>query len=131
MNYKNQGDILVFEKENGTAHFLTETHIKEFLDQSKCQLEFVFVASCHSEKTGKTFHRAGAKHVISIRQNEEISDQAQIEFSKVFYEIIFSQTKSICQAFKLAKNSIFCHEDESIRNEAHKFIIIRDIDDYD
>lgn len=89
---KIRATYLCSKKENGTAHFLTERHIKEFLEDSKCLLDFVFVASCHSEKAGKTFHRAGAKHVICIREDEKISDEAQIEFSIKFYEIIFSQT---------------------------------------
>ena len=65
---KNKGDILIFEQSNGASSFYCEKDLQELLEQTyKHQsLDFVVVASCHSECVGKIFQKAGAKHVICI-----------------------------------------------------------------
>lgn len=50
--------------------------LETLLGELKNPLELVFVASCHSETTGKIFKEAGAVHVICIRDNYEILDEA-------------------------------------------------------
>lgn len=67
---REKGDFLIFENENGEAKLLFETDLKRMLDNSETKPEVVIVASCHSEMTGKVFHRAGVKHVICIREKE-------------------------------------------------------------
>jgi len=63
--------MLVYEtEEDCKAHLFTEVQLRRQLESEKVELQFVFVASCHSEKTGRQFHKAGAKHVICIRQRE-------------------------------------------------------------
>jgi len=69
---------------------------------TKCELEFVVVATCHSEFVGRIFLEAGAKHVICIRHSEEVQDKAIITFTDTFYESVFSQSMDICQAFNNA-----------------------------
>ena len=49
--------------------------------KNECELEFVVVATCHSEFVGKIFQEAGAKHVICITQSEEVEDDAIITFT--------------------------------------------------
>lgn len=69
---------------------------------SNCQLEFVVVATCHSEFVGKIFLEAGARHVICIKQSKEVSDQAVLTFTETFYDTVFQQNMDICSAFKNA-----------------------------
>lgn len=66
-------------------------------------LQFVFVASCHSEKIATIFHKMGVPHVICIEQSMRMNDKAAIEFSKLFYDEVFDQFKSLCDAFECAK----------------------------
>jgi hypothetical protein len=84
------------------AFFLPESDLKNLLEKAEIQLELVFVASCHSEKTGRVFHKAGVKHVICIRQDSQISDEAQIYFSQKFYYFLFEKSYTICKAFDMA-----------------------------
>ena len=79
------GNFLVFEDEEGTAVYLSEKELKNFIEESGTKLDFVFVASCHSEFAGHIFHNAGAKHVICVRQGEKILDETSIKFGKYFY----------------------------------------------
>ena len=64
---RNEGDFLIFEDEAGISQYVSGSTLKKQLETSETELQFVFVASCHSEKTGSIFHQAGAKHVICIR----------------------------------------------------------------
>jgi hypothetical protein len=56
MKAKGKGDMLVFEKETGASNFFFEADLKEALSSTDCsRLDFVVVASCHSEQAGKVF----------------------------------------------------------------------------
>jgi hypothetical protein len=94
---KGQGDFLIFEnQEDGTPYYLSQTRLKTLIQESESEIQFVFIASCHSEKTAILFREAGAKHVICIRQDEPIMDLAQIYFTEQFYGNIFGQDTTIC-----------------------------------
>ena len=73
------------------------------IKQSGCDLEFVVVATCHSEFVGKIFQEVGANHVICILQSEEVEDEAVITFTDDFYTMVFQQNMHICKAFKQAQ----------------------------
>lgn len=58
-------------------------------------------------------------------------DEASIEFSKTFYRIVFSQKSNICEAFRSTMLYIAGHQKQDVRDQLHKFLMIRDIDDFD
>ena len=98
-----QGDFLVFEDLQGKAHYFGHTELSETLKKAtNCELEFVFVASCHSSLVGKVFNMAGAKHVICIDRNEKIADVAAKKFEQAFYHALFSETLTICESYTSA-----------------------------
>ena len=49
----------------------------------------MIVATCHSEFVGRIFLEAGAKHVICIKQSEEVEDVAVLTFTDTFYAMLF------------------------------------------
>jgi len=71
MKYKNKGDVLIFENESGASEFFFTSDLKEMFEDikksskkqhmeepvtpmlecmnEKTELQFVYVASCHSE----------------------------------------------------------------------------------
>jgi hypothetical protein len=61
--------------------------------------------------------------VICIKRGEKISDEASIMFTRAFYHALFSQTVSVCQAFKIAKTSLKSERDKRLANEAMKFVL--------
>ena len=119
---KNEGNCLIFETEDGEADLVTEKLLTELIQQSDTKLEFVYVASCHSEFAGEIFLNAGAKHVICIRGDQELSDQAAIVFSKSFYNSVFKKTLSICSSFNFAKK---CVEKIFGKQEAFKYLLLK------
>jgi len=68
--YKDKGNILLLEDEQGMADYLFENDLKKLVEISKANranthnYEVVFVSSCHSEFAGKIFQASGANHVI-------------------------------------------------------------------
>jgi hypothetical protein len=74
---KNQLKKLKTHQEEGTPGFLNDLMPKSTFTQacdgqdlsSPSTLQFVYVASCHSEQVGKIFLEAGIPHVICIDQN--------------------------------------------------------------
>ena len=127
MQYKDKGDILLLEDENGMADYLFEKDLTKLVQISKANRQYsnhyevVFVSSWYSEFAGKIFLSSGARHVIWIKQNERISDKASLRFSRVFYETLFVKKYSVCKAFEIAREDI-----RSLINngEANKFILM-------
>ena len=146
-------DSLVLEQdEDGTPFYLhreelteicAEIHARNCREQErlkKCEpvqcerrklneIQFVFVASCHSENMAAIFRRAGVKHVICIREDHPVSDDAMLFFTNKFYNILFCQDTTICHAFWQAKRALLSKR--KLKKEAMKFLIIRDVDDYE
>jgi len=50
------------------------------------KLDLVFVAACKSEFVGRIFQRAGARHVICVREGAEVLDTSALIFTKTFYK---------------------------------------------
>ena len=53
--HKDEGDFLVLESSNGSSELVSRKQLQKMIEQNKCKLEFVFVATCHSEFVGKIF----------------------------------------------------------------------------
>ena len=55
---------------NGTYLFADD--LAALLQNSKTRLEFVFIATCHSQFAAQIFHNAGALHVIGIKEQHTV-----------------------------------------------------------
>ena len=86
---KGQGDFLLLENDKGGSELVSAAQLKKIIKQNKCELEFVFVATCHSEFLGRIFLQAGASHVICIKHSQEVRDDAVIAFTDTFYSMLF------------------------------------------
>lgn len=67
---------MLFENDVAISAKLDAAKLTEILNEQKNPLKMVFVASCHSESTGKIFMDAGASHVICVRNDYQILDEA-------------------------------------------------------
>ena len=125
----NQGNCLVFEKEDASAHFVSQQKLKDLFEMHVSSLKFVFIATCHSEFAGEIFHNAGVDHVICVKQGNTIMDDAAIFFARKFYQTLFREKYTICDSFKMAKNCLKMHPVYKIQQEADKLIIILNTDE--
>jgi len=62
---------------------------------------------------------------VCVKKLEEIEDQAAVLFSESFYELLFKEKLTICQAFDLAKELLGSNQNRTLAKEAEKLMIIR------
>ena len=117
---KQEGNFLLFETPLGEGNLISSKKLNELIENTSGNLDVVFVAACDSEFVGKIFLRCGAKHVICVKKERFVLDEAAIAFTKIFYEQIIQKGLSICEAFAHAKAVVeFKFED---KREADLFI---------
>ena len=87
----------------GEGDLVGSKKLNELIEKTSGSLDVVFVAACDSEFVGKIFLRCGAKHVICVKKDRFVLDQAAIAFTEMFYTQIIQKGLSICEAFAHAK----------------------------
>lgn len=93
------------------------------MKQSQIFLDFVFIASCHSEAFANIFFEAGADHVIGIKKKEMVIDSACVTFTRAFYKRLWQSGAKICVCYEQAVNTVKMAFGD---DEANKFLIMRD-----
>jgi hypothetical protein len=121
---QNQGNYLLFENAKGESVNVTGDMLTELLKEGVDSLKLVFVASCHSESMGKVFAEAGASHVICIRDEYQILDEACQEFVKLFYLTCINSKTSICESFYFAKKQLEL-KGKFTKHECEKFMMLK------
>ena len=86
--------------------FITTNALKKMLLITQAQLDIVFISACHSEGVATAFLEAGATHVICIKKENQVLDEACVLFSRVFYEALFGDNRSPCEAFYIATSNL-------------------------
>lgn len=66
-----------------------------------------------------------------MKKNFKISDEASICFSKTFYTALFSQQKTVCEAFDIAISHLKSQEDKELAKEYEKFMLLKDKLEFD
>ena len=59
------------------------------MKEEEHKLDLVFVAACNSEDIGRIFQSFGVKHVICVKKQRFVLDEAAIDFTKTFYIKLF------------------------------------------
>ena len=78
---KEEGHFLLFESPSGEGELVSSKKLKELISQVMPNLDVVFVAACDSEFVGKIFLKCGAKHVICVKKDHYVLDEAAIVFT--------------------------------------------------
>ena len=115
-----KGPALVMEDENCMAKYLHAEELKGLVQGACEKLDFVFMATCHSQVVAELFLEAGAQHVIGIKQSEAISDQAVLTFTESFYEHLFKEKSKIYSCFEAAKRQV----EFTYKDQAENFVLI-------
>ena len=99
---KDEGNFLLFESQTGLGELVSSKKLGQLISQVQPNLDVVFVAACDSEFVGQIFLKCGAKHVICVKKDKFVLDEAAIVFTRMFYEKII-KGMNICDAFMQAK----------------------------
>lgn len=117
------GDILIFEDRGATLHMYQHDIVNLLSTYRSCIEPYIVVLNCcHSERVAEDFKQFGCSHVICCKADLELNDEGCIEFSKRFYNHLFStSTKdniNVCAAFKEAIEGV---EEKVGKTEAEKY----------
>ena len=102
---RENGNYLLFETYEGKGELISAKQIRKLLEKSQQKLDVVIIAACDSEYIGKVFLKNGAKHVICVKQERFMLDDAASKFASRFYSNVF-QGQDICEAFEEAKSNV-------------------------
>lgn len=117
---REEGHFLLFENLYGAGELVSAKQIRLLLNTDRHDIDVIFVAACNSELIGRIFQRCGAKHVVCVKQQRFVLDEAAIQFTRTFYQHLFKGTP-ICIAFKAAKNAVAGHIRDA---EANLFLML-------
>jgi len=94
---------LILEDSIGEAVNFYAQDVQKILSRVRSPPKVVLVMACHSEEIGQKFVEAGSNHVICIRKDWKVNDEACSIFTCLFYQMLFSSKNpmTICEAFKL------------------------------
>ncbi|CAN0111036.1 unnamed protein product, partial [Ectocarpus sp. 4 AP-2014] len=81
---------------------------KLFRGDGIMKTQLVFISSCSSEASGQVFVAAGVPHVVAVKHNAGVTDDAAREFAAVFYGALFENggRSTVKQAFDMALNCV-------------------------
>ncbi|CAI2358952.1 unnamed protein product [Moneuplotes crassus] len=99
-------DCLVLENEDGSGQLVSSQKLKMILDVCNSKLDVVFLSSCYSENQSEVFLNAGAQHVVCIERSKKVMDEACIKFSSVFYQALFNELRTPCEAYNIAQQTL-------------------------
>jgi hypothetical protein len=101
---------------------ITSTESSETRSGLNSTLKLVFVSSCDSKEIGEVFIQAGVSHVVCVRCETKILDEASSLFSYSFYHAVLSG-KSVQQAFEIARVRVNA-EMHIPDDESDKFVLL-------
>eukprot|EP00929_Paragymnodinium_shiwhaense_P059599 TRINITY_DN29843_c0_g1_i2.p1 TRINITY_DN29843_c0_g1~~TRINITY_DN29843_c0_g1_i2.p1 ORF type:complete len:1570 (+),score=387.15 TRINITY_DN29843_c0_g1_i2:49-4758(+) len=118
------GQQLLLEDDNGGAQALPVQDLEALLAATGgCErLGLVFLNSCCSDMAGHAFVSAGAQHVLCCRG--AVFDVTARIFTRAFYLALYTASKTIGQAFEIAKAAIRTVPQVGLRGEAEKYLLL-------
>ncbi|OQR99661.1 hypothetical protein THRCLA_06423 [Thraustotheca clavata] len=96
---------LYFEDQESAVHPMSTEELRRFHGGSSSPLRLVVVQACHSQYCATAFLACGIPHVIAVKVEERLEDQAAIVFTKNFY-LGLGQGKSVAESFDIGRNSV-------------------------
>lgn len=91
---------------------------------SRSPLQLVFVSACESESVSNAFLSAGVPHIVAVRSDCSIADDAASKFSAVFYQNLFKGC-TVQKSFDQARIAVKSHSKlQNPQEEANMFILL-------
>ncbi|CAM9759163.1 unnamed protein product [Ectocarpus sp. 6 AP-2014] len=131
LHYTGHGsnEFLAFESNDdrmcGIMEPLHVGPLKNLFQAGGVRTELVFISSCSSEASGNAFVDAGVPHVVAVKREESVTDQAAQQFAKQFYDALLSEAGkfTVKQAFDIALNTVNAHPPHA-RPQGDHFLLL-------
>ncbi|MBU7017340.1 MAG: tetratricopeptide repeat protein [Theionarchaea archaeon] len=94
-------ESLLFEDGKGGSQPVSGDYLKKLIGAGR-SFKLAFVSACHSEKIGALLVEAGIPHVVAVKSDVPVLDQAAIVFVGQFFRSLF-RGESVQKAFDMAK----------------------------
>ncbi|OQY28651.1 MAG: hypothetical protein B6244_06290 [Candidatus Cloacimonetes bacterium 4572_55] len=133
LHYTGHGNknFLAFEDGKGIAHLMKTDNLKRIIQSGKhSELKLAFVSACHSQESGMEFVKAGVPHVVAIKRDVGVLDNAAQIFARTFYyNLLIGRT--VRDSFNNAIVRLKGDPDTAqiITKEADKFLLLPDDSD--
>ncbi|OQS01448.1 hypothetical protein ACHHYP_00761 [Achlya hypogyna] len=97
---------LYFEDQESAVHPMVTDELRRcFFGGAQSPLRLVVVQACHSHNCASAFLACGVPHVIAVKVEERLEDQAAIVFTKNFY-LALGQGKGVADSFDIARHAV-------------------------
>eukprot|EP00742_Colponemidia_sp_Colp-10_P002008 GILJ01002143.1.p1 GENE.GILJ01002143.1~~GILJ01002143.1.p1 ORF type:complete len:862 (-),score=120.58 GILJ01002143.1:493-3078(-) len=116
---------LTFEDGQGGAHLVCTEDFQNLIQagqSAQTNLRFVFVNCCHSYLTAMKFVQVGVKHVVALKEDAVVRDEAAAIFTRALY-LALAVGKTIQSSFDIAKEAVRCSP-LKVFDDADKFILL-------
>ena len=128
VHYSGHGlqDELVFEDKYGAHHGLDPDRLRELIAAGGggSGNQFAFVSACHSESAGEAFANAGVNHVVAVKRNKRVSNNASVKFSEQFY-LALLMGRTVRESFDIGLATLAAAPDQRTRADAeHMFMLL-------
>jgi tetratricopeptide (TPR) repeat protein len=124
LHYSGHGhpDFLAFEDDEAGLQPLSVAQLRDLLSAGGApDVRLAFVSACHSRRAGDAFVAAGVPHVVAVRVEAPVLDDAAREFARHFYLAVLAG-KTVQQAFEIGQSYVRALPD--VQDEADKFLLL-------
>ena len=109
IHYTGHGDpgYLAFEDGRGQTHAISPESLGDLVGAggSGARVSLAFVSACYSEAAGLAFVQAGVPHVVAIRRDVKVLDEASRTFAQQFY-LALLVGKTVRESFDIAVSAV-------------------------
>jgi len=120
-----QQQLLFLEDGSGKAHVLRSSELQDLLGcgQQHQHIHIAFLNSCHSLTIGVNFVAAGVRHVVCVRDDDEVRDESCRLFAIHFFRALRAG-RSVRYAFDCGKAVLICSQEALLRKDAEAFVLL-------
>jgi hypothetical protein len=116
---------IILEDGHGKAHVLRAEELKMMLSNGQLRqtIRLVFVNACHSLALGSHFISAGVKHVICVKNEEQVRDTSCRLFARDFFAALRAG-RSVQESFDCGRAVLTCSQEPHLRKDAGSFVLL-------
>jgi len=126
-----QEQLLFLEDGHGKAHVIKAMDIKTILSQGthRQNVRLVVLNACHSLAIGLHFINAGVRHVICVRDDDEVRDESCCLFARDLFAALRAG-RSVQEAFDCGRAVLACSQEPHLRKDAGSFLLLPENGDH-
>jgi len=127
-----QEHLLFLEDPHGRAHLVRSGELRTFLtqgQQGQC-ISLVFLNACHSLALGTHFVDAGVRHVVCVRNEDEVRDASCQLFARDFWAAL-QAGRTVKEAFDCGKAVLTWSQESHMSHDAQSFVLLPEGADHD